>query len=69
LPYKVSKQGSYWPGASASERRRLLLAQWSEIASLLDREVGGCAAELASPIQDATRVELKAYEDRLNAIV
>jgi predicted RNase H-like nuclease len=53
LPYKSRSRGATGR-ARASERRRLLLAQWGEIVSLLDREVGGCAAELLSPNQDAT---------------
>ena len=48
LPYKASKVRSYWPAATPTERRVLLYRQWSEIVTLLERQVAGVAAALPS---------------------
>jgi predicted RNase H-like nuclease len=69
LPYKASKVRAYWPGASLIERRALLYRQWSEIIALLEEEITGVAAALPGPAIDTRNIELKAYEDTLDAIV
>lgn len=69
LPYKVSRVRSYWPLAKPVERRRRLYEIWSEIVSLLDAQIAGVAAVLPELPLDAGTVELKAYEDSLDAVV
>jgi predicted RNase H-like nuclease len=51
------------------ERRARLYKQWSEIVTLLEGEIADVAAALPTPGVSASRRELKAYEDRLDAIV
>lgn len=69
LPYKASKVRSYWPAAGPAERRDRLFRQWREIAARLDDEIAGVAAALPALATDASGVEIKAYEDSLDAIV
>jgi len=69
LPYKASKVRNYWPSATASERRTLLCDKWREIVALLEGEIKGVAAALPKLASDARGVEIKAYEDTLDAIV
>jgi predicted RNase H-like nuclease len=69
LPYKASKVRSYWPNATPSERRLRLYESWCEIVTLLDAQIGGVAAALPGLALHATIVELKAYEDSLDAVV
>jgi predicted RNase H-like nuclease len=69
LPYKASRVRSYWPSATASERRLLLYQKWGEIVSLLDAEIAGVAAALPGLDVNAGKIELKAYEDSLDAVV
>ena len=69
LPYKASKVRSYWPAATPTERRVLLYRQWSEIVTLLERQVAGVAAALPSLEINASGTEVKAYEDALDAII
>jgi predicted RNase H-like nuclease len=60
---------SYWPWARPSGRRLRLYKIWSEIIKLLDEKIGGVASALPAPDLSAGTVELKAYEDSLDAIV
>jgi len=69
LPYKVSKVRSYWPSITPAERRVRLFRQWSEIVTLLDGEVEGIDAALPSPAMSSSGVEIKAYEDALDATI
>lgn len=69
LPYKVSKVTTYWPLVSSSERRRRLYRQWRQIATSLEGEIAGVAAALPRLRLDKRGVELKAYEDMLDAII
>lgn len=69
LPYKASKVGTYWPSVTSSERRTRLYRQWKEIAASLDREIAGVAAALPQLGLEARGVEMKAYEDKLDAII
>ena len=69
LPYKASRVRSYWPWARPSARRLRLYKIWSEIIKLLDEKIGGVAAALPVLDLSAGTVELKAYEDSLDAIV
>jgi len=69
LPYKASKVSTYWPSVTPSERRARLYRQWKEIAASLEREIAGVTAALPQPGMDARGVEMKAYEDKLDAII
>src|SRR5262245_36753317 len=69
LRYKASKVRSYWPSVDGVERRRLLLREWDTIVSLLDREIAGVRETMPTLGDLPTGIELKAYEDALDAIV
>lgn len=69
LPYKASRAGLYWPEASVEERRRRLLGQWRAIVALLDDELAGAAEALRVPTLKASGVDLKAFEDTLDAAI
>jgi len=69
LPYKVSKAQRYWPSATPPERRTHFYRQWNEVATLLEREIAGVTASLPKPQSDASRAELKAYEDTRDAVI
>lgn len=69
LPYKASKVRSYWPSASRMERRTRLYRQWSEIVDSLEHEINGVAEAMPKLEPNASAVEMKAYEDALDAIV
>jgi predicted RNase H-like nuclease len=69
LQYKLSKVRRYWPSATASERRHKLYCQWAEIVGLLEKQIAGVAAVLQPLPHDASGLQMKAYEDMLDAIV
>lgn len=69
LPYKAGKTSLYWPALTRGERKLRLLAEWRRIISLLDAKISGTAASLPPPPPDASALELKAYEDRMDAVV
>jgi len=69
LPYKFSKIRSYWRSATPAERRARLIAQWGEIVALLDEKIAGVKSALPPPEPHANGVEMKAFEDVLDAIV
>ena len=69
LPYKASKVRSYWPLASPPERRVRLYRQWSEIVALLEGEITGVGAAMPRLELNAVGMEVKAYEDALDAII
>ncbi len=69
LPYKESKIRKYWPTFSPLERRARLFDQWLNIALMLDREMSGAAALLKLPSPDAPTWQLKAHEDKLDALI
>lgn len=69
LEYKVGKTTTYWPGRPLVERRRLLGDVWRRIVRLLEKEIAGVECALPSPSAEAVGRELKAYEDRLDAVV
>lgn len=68
LPYKASKVRSYWPAATPSQRRAYLYRQWHKIVALLECQIAGVAAALPPLARNASGWELKAYENRLDAI-
>jgi len=69
LRYKASKVRAYWPSATPPERRTRLYDTWCEIVAWLEGEITGVAAALPKLASDARGVEIKAYEDTLDAIV
>jgi predicted RNase H-like nuclease len=69
LPYKVSRIRSYWPRATPSERRNLLLVEWRKIVDLLEDQITGVRALLPIPTPDAAVIEMKAFEDSLDAVI
>ncbi len=69
LPYKASKIRKYWPDDKPGMRRQNLFEVWTGIVTLLDARIRGVAALLTSPSFDAAGHEMKAYEDRLDAVV
>ena len=69
LPYKAGKTRTYWPscrsktgGESCGRSGRESSRRWS-------RRIAGVAAALAVPAPDARGWRLKAFEDRLDAVV
>lgn len=69
LPYKSSKTATYWPGTSLQDRRRNLLAQWRRIEANLRKHIDGVDLGLPPPDYDGPLSRLKAYEDRLDALI
>lgn len=69
LPYKAQKIGKYWPDVALAKRRSLLLDQWSYIIGLLDKEIEGVSDLMPPPPSTTRGGALKAFEDRLDAIV
>ncbi|TAW03254.1 DUF429 domain-containing protein [Rhizobium ruizarguesonis] len=69
LPYKAQKIRKYWPSINTQQRREKLVAQWRAIVDLLETEISG-VKQMLPPIEiKASAVELKAFEDLLDAIV
>jgi predicted RNase H-like nuclease len=69
LPYKVAKARRYWSEADPSKRRHNLYRQWREIVCLLEKKIAGVQAVLQPLPQGASGLQMKAYEDMLDAIV
>ena len=69
LPYKVAKVRKYWPSDTPSGRRTRLYNQWDKIITSLEGEIAGVATALPRPDLDASGVDVKAYEDALDAVV
>jgi predicted RNase H-like nuclease len=69
LPYKAGNTGKYWRGLPLAERRLRLYEVWATIVVALDGVLTGSAAALQLPPPGARGRELKAFEDRLDAVV
>lgn len=69
LRYKLSRLAQYWPGKTVDERKVLLFEVWAHIAGLLDSQITGVEKALPMPSLKSSRREMKAYEDRLDAVV
>ena len=69
LEYKAGKTGVYWPALSLDERHLNLRAVWARIVEALERRIGGVAERLPRPDPEVRGWRLKAYEDRLDAVV
>ncbi len=68
---KISKIRKYWPGQSWTQQQRIarLLEVWHKILSALQSEFDGLSLSLPSSPSVRTLVELKRYEDSLDALV
>lgn len=69
LPYKTAKTRTYWRGLRPAERRERLLDEWRTIVGVLDGEIAGVSGSLKVPNPHASGVELKAFEDMLDAVI
>jgi predicted RNase H-like nuclease len=69
LPYKAAKLRKYWPSDTKSHRRARLFSQWSVIVALLEAKIAGVMAMLPGLGIEATGIEVKAYEDALDAVI
>jgi predicted RNase H-like nuclease len=69
LEYKAAKMGRYWPGSFAVERHKKLREVWRRIVEALESRMQGVSAALPPPAQDVRGWRLKAYEDKLDAVV
>jgi predicted RNase H-like nuclease len=69
LPYKTSRISAYWPSATPRQRRSRLFRQWRKIVALLENEIADVKIGLPRLRLDVSGVEVKAYEDTLDAII
>ena len=69
LKYKVSKTLTYWRGASVEVRHRRLREVWEPIVAMLDERIAGVMEALPVPATEARGSALKAFEDKLDAVV
>ncbi len=69
LPYKMAKIRRYWPKLAPKERRTKLYCQWRTIVELLEEKISGVARALPELEATASGIQLKAYEDRLDAVI
>jgi predicted RNase H-like nuclease len=69
VPYKVSKARKYWPGASADQRIKKLLAEFARIASALRLYFSEIGIEIPRVGTITNLSRLKRYEDALDALV
>jgi predicted RNase H-like nuclease len=69
LPYKAAKVRAYWPTSATTDRRIRLYRQWAGIVALLEGEISGVLAVLPPLRPDASGWEMKAFEDKIDAVV
>ena len=69
LEYKAAKATKYWADASPAERRAKLFAVWRRILEGLEARIVGVKAALPLPGESLPTAHLKAYEDKLDAVV
>ncbi len=69
LPYKAGKTLTYWPSLSVAERQQKLRTVWARIVETLGRRIAGVASALPVPAPDMRGWRLKAFEDKLDAVV
>ena len=69
LPYKVANIRKYWPEHESWQRIEALRTEWLGIVELLDRQLAGVADALPLPPLGTKGWTLKAYEDKLDAVV
>ncbi len=69
LEYKAGKTLTYWPDHTREERRGRLSEVWLRIIKALDNRIAGVAEALPPLAPDIRGWRLKAYEDKLDAVV
>jgi predicted RNase H-like nuclease len=69
LPYKASRLRAYWPSATPLRRRSRLFRQWRKIVTLLEDKIADVKVGLPRLELSASGLEVKAYEDTLDAII
>jgi len=69
LEYKVGKIAAYWRNDSPDARHCKLREVWARIVEGLERRIKGVKAALPPPASEIRGWRLKAYEDRLDAVV
>ncbi len=69
VPYKVSKSGKYWRGATVEARISSLLDEFAMILAAVRTRIEGVNLSLPSPDAVTTLAELKRFEDALDALV
>lgn len=69
LPYKHGKTRNYWPTDTIVQRRANLVDVWRSIIAHLENEISGVSEHLRLPGESDRGYRLKAFEDRLDAVV
>jgi predicted RNase H-like nuclease len=70
LAYKAAKARKYWPKLkSANERKAELNNVWQKIVEMLDEDIQGARTKLPPPAASEPGWRLKAYEDKLDAVI
>jgi predicted RNase H-like nuclease len=69
LEYKAAKAGKYWPTSPLAVRHSKLREVRRLIVDALERRIGGVDAALQPPDVDERGWRLKAYEDKLDAVI
>jgi predicted RNase H-like nuclease len=69
LEYKAAKAKRYWPGLPLAARRDNLREVWRRIVEALERRTEGVQEALPDPGAEVRGWRLKAYEDKLDAVV
>lgn len=69
VPYKCGKTGAYWKGLSLDTRREKLLKQWRSVELKLRNHIDNIDLGLPPLGYYGPLSHLKAYEDRLDALI
>jgi predicted RNase H-like nuclease len=69
LKYKVGRLSAYWPLMPGADRHARLRETWRLIVLELERRIAGVAQALPVPALDVRGWRLKAFEDKLDAVV
>ncbi len=69
LECKVGKIAAYWRKDSPDARHRKLREVWARIVEGLERRIKGVQVALPPPVPEIRGWRLKAYEDKLDAVV
>lgn len=69
LEYKAAKAGKYWPTLSLATRQNNLREVWRLIVDALERRIEGVQAALPDPGAGESSWRLKAYEDKVDAVI
>ena len=69
LPYKAGKIRAYWRDLTSEDRRLKLHAIWARIVDALEQRIAGVSDALPAPGAKTVGRGLKAFEDKLDAVV